>query len=53
MSGLRVNIDSVWNDTGFPMSQAVVEPDGKRVHLTGQVGWTTEFEVIGLNDHCK
>lgn len=53
MSGLRVNIVGVWNDTGFPMSQAVVEPDGKRVHLTDQVGWTTEFEVIGLNDPSK
>ncbi|NNJ76694.1 MAG: RidA family protein [Anderseniella sp.] len=53
MSGHRVNVEGVWNDVGFPMSHAVVEPEGKRVHLTGQVGWTEDFEVIGLNDAGK
>lgn len=53
MSGQRVNVKDVWNDANFPMSQAVVEPDGKRVHLTGQVGWTEDFEVIGPDDAGK
>lgn len=54
MSGLRVNsVKGVWSDPKFPMSQAVVEPDGKRVHLTGQVGWTEEFEVIARGDAGK
>lgn len=50
MSGQRINIESVWNDRDFPMSQAVVEPEGKRVHLTGQVGWTKDFDVIGQDN---
>lgn len=50
MSGQRITVDGVWNDVDFPMSHAVVEPDGKRVHLTGQVGWTPNFEIIGPDD---
>lgn len=53
MSGHRVNIAGVWTDAQFPMSQAVVEPEGKRVHLTGQVGWTEAFEVVGQGDAGK
>ena len=53
MSGQRISVDGVWNDTEFPMSQAVIEPKGKRVHLTGQVGWTEDFEVIGHDDAGK
>ncbi len=50
MSGQRICVDGVWSDADFPMSQAVIEPEGRRVHLTGQVGWTEEFQVIGHND---
>lgn len=50
MSGERVNVVGVWNDADFPMSQAVVEPEGKRVHLTGQVGWSPAFDVIDPDD---
>lgn len=53
MSGQRVNVKGVWSDADFPMSQAVVEPEGKRVHLTGQVGWTEDFEVVGPDDAGK
>lgn len=53
MSGQRINIAGVWNDVDFPMSQAVVEPEGKRVHLTGQVGWTEDFKIIGSDDAGK
>ncbi|MCP5087657.1 MAG: RidA family protein [Rhodobacteraceae bacterium] len=53
MSGQRVNVKGVWSNADFPMSQAVIEPDGKRVHLTGQVGWTEEFEVIGPDNAGK
>ncbi|TPM95048.1 RidA family protein [Mesorhizobium sp. B2-1-3A] len=49
----RLNIAAVWQDRGFPMSQAVVEPDGRRVHLTGQVAWTPEFEVLGIDDPAR
>lgn len=50
MSGIRYNTESVWHDETFPFSQAVVEAEGRRVHLTGQVAWTPEFEVVGPND---
>ena len=50
MDTIRLNIESVWFDEQFPMSQAVVEPDGRRVHLTGQVAWTPEFNIVGMED---
>ncbi|MBO6639781.1 MAG: RidA family protein [Roseitalea sp.] len=48
----RVNINrsDVWSSTGFPMSQGVVEPDGRRVHLTGQVAWDPAFNVLHKGD---
>lgn len=54
MSGYRINgIEGVWTDDGFPMSQAVVEPEGRRVHLTGQVGWSEDFGILGRDDAGK
>ena len=53
MSGQRISADGAWNDTEYPTSQAGIEPKGKRVHLTGQVGWTEDFEVIGHDDAGK
>ena len=50
MTGILFNTKSVWHDETFPFSQAVVEPDGRRVHLTGQVAWTPAFEVVGVGD---
>ena len=47
---IRVNIPEVWGIENYPYSQAVVEPSGKRVHIAGQVAWTPERELIGLND---
>ncbi len=32
------------------MSQAVVEPEGRRVHLSGQVAWDREFNVMHTGD---
>lgn len=48
--GYRVAVPTVWDQPDFPMAQAVVEPDGRRVHLTGQVGWDADFNIIGKND---
>ncbi len=50
MPGTPFNVDTVWRDPNFPQSQAMVEPDGRRVHLTGQVAWSPEFEVVGIGD---
>jgi len=35
---------------GFPFHHAVVEPAGRRVHLTGQVAWDAEMNVLGVAD---
>ncbi len=50
MDAIRINPADVWSDDDFPFSQAVVEPDGRRVHLTGQVAWDAEGVVVGAGD---
>ena len=53
MNAIRINPNNVWADNEFPFNQAVVEPDGKRVHLTGQVAWDRNGNVIGRDDARK
>jgi enamine deaminase RidA (YjgF/YER057c/UK114 family) len=53
MDAIRINPATVWSDRDFPFSQAVVEPDGRRVHLTGQVAWNPEGEIVGVDDAGK
>ena len=53
MNAIRINPNNVWADSEFPFNQAVVEPDGKRVHLTGQVAWDRKGKVIGRDDAKK
>lgn len=50
MSAIRINLVDVWDDKEFPFNQAVVEPEGRRVHLTGQVAWDPDFNVVGADD---
>jgi len=50
MRAIRINPANVWSDDDFPFSQAVVEPEGQRVHLTGQVAWNAEGQVVGSGD---
>ncbi|MEM7288929.1 MAG: RidA family protein [Pseudomonadota bacterium] len=47
---LRVNPDTVWPGLGFPFHHAVVEPDGRRVHVSGQVAWDWERNVVGVGN---
>lgn len=51
--GKRVTVPGVWDNKDFPMAQAVVEPVGRRVHVTGQVGWDADFNLIGKGDAQK
>lgn len=48
----RVNINSaeVWRSSGYPMNQAVAEPEGRRIHLTGQVAWDADFNILHVGD---
>jgi len=50
MQAVRANGPSPWTVGGFPFCQVVVEPAGRRVHLSGQVGWTPRGEIVGLDD---
>ena len=50
MTAIRINVADVWDDKDFPFNQAVVEPEGRRVHLTGQVAWDADYNVIGADD---
>jgi len=47
---IRVNPDTVWPGLGFPFHHAVVEPEGRRVHISGQVAWDKQRNIIGIND---
>jgi enamine deaminase RidA (YjgF/YER057c/UK114 family) len=53
MNAIRINPNNVWADSEFPFNQAVVESDGKCVHLTGQVAWDRNGKVIGRDDAKK
>lgn len=50
MKANYINPKTVWSDPDFPFSQAVVEPSGRRVHLTGQVAWDVDGCVVGAGD---
>jgi enamine deaminase RidA (YjgF/YER057c/UK114 family) len=50
MKAIRINPATVWRDEAFPFNQAVVEPDGRRVHLTGQVAWDAAGRIITPGD---
>ena len=50
MEAIRINPDNVWSDDEFPFHQAVVEPAGRRVHLTGQVAWNKNGDIMGIGN---
>ncbi len=47
---LRLNPSDTWKSPGFPLHQLVAEPEGKRVHISGQVAWDSERNVVGVNN---
>ena len=47
---VNINCNDVWLSSGYPMNQAVVEPDGRRIHLSGQVAWDEDFNVLHVGD---
>ena len=47
---VNINCDEVWRSPGYPMSQAVVEPAGRRIHVSGQVAWDVDFRVQHVGD---
>jgi enamine deaminase RidA (YjgF/YER057c/UK114 family) len=47
---VRFNPPSLWPRNGRAFNHGVVEPEGKRVHITGQVAWDAEGNIVGLGD---
>lgn len=47
---INVNCNEVWQSPDYPMNQAIVEPEGRRVHLSGQVAWDVDFNVLHVGD---
>ncbi len=47
---VNTNPDTVWKPGAYPLNQAVADPAGRRVHLTGQVAWDADGQVIGVGD---
>lgn len=47
---IDLNPGGLWPSLGFPMSHAVVEPAGRRVHLTGQVAWDENGDARHAGD---
>lgn len=49
-SRFNIHRSEVWRSPDYPMSQAVVEPDGRRIHLSGQVAWDSDFNTLHVGD---
>lgn len=47
---IRFNTPKVWVIENYPYCQAAVEPSGRRAHIAGQVAWTVDRTLVGLND---
>ena len=47
---VNINCNEVWRSPGYPMSQAVAEPDGRRIHISGQVAWDVDFKVLHVGN---
>ncbi len=46
----RLNPDGMWPSPDFPFHHGVVEPDGKRLHISGQVAWDESRNIVGVGD---
>ena len=44
------NPPGTWQPRGRGFSMGVVQQSGRVVHLTGQVAWDSEEEIVGLGD---
>lgn len=42
--------DSVWRARNRGFQMGAVQPDGVVIHLTGQVSWSADEEIVGKDD---
>lgn len=47
---VRFNPPTGWPRNGRAFNHGVVEPEGKRIHITGQVAWDAESNIVGIGD---
>ena len=45
-----IEATGVWSPRGRGFSMAVVQPDGKVIHFTGQVAWDENEKIVGEGD---
>ncbi|MEI8408821.1 MULTISPECIES: RidA family protein [unclassified Kribbella] len=44
------NPEGVWGPGGRAFNQGVIQPEGRVVHVTGQVAWDSDSVVVGVGD---
>lgn len=49
---IRYNPPSGWPQLGRAFNHGVVQPDGRVLHMTGQVAWDAEGNLVGA-DSCE
>lgn len=47
---IRYNPPTGWPQLGRPFHHGVIAPEGKTLHMTGQVAWDAHANVIGMGD---
>ena len=47
---IRNNPSGIWPVAHFPFHHAVVEPQGRRIHISGQVAWDEERNIVAPGD---
>ncbi len=49
-AAIRYNPPGNWPRAGRAFNHGVVEPSGRRVHVTGQVAWDPDHTIVGGDD---
>lgn len=44
------NPEGIWNEPHKTYSHGVVQPEGRVVHVTGQIAWDADCRIVGKDD---
>lgn len=47
---IRYNPPTGWPQNGRAFNHGVIEPEGRRLHMTGQVAWDGDGALVGAGD---
>ncbi|AXI48131.1 RidA family protein [Sulfitobacter sp. SK012] len=50
MAPKRINPENLYNSLTYGFSHATVSEPGQLLHISGQVAWDSEYNVVGGND---